>query len=62
MFQYIFLAYFLLHVAFAVHVINYEKYSSYCYAQDDNPYKFYGTKTAYELVHGDKFDGRIPSM
>lgn len=32
----------------------------YCYSADEDPYLFFGTKTAYEYNHGDLNEDTVP--
>lgn len=33
---------------------------SYCFAEDNNPYTLFGTKSAYELVRGNLDESELP--
>lgn len=33
----------------------------YCYAKDDNPYAYFGTKTTYKFIHGNLDKVEIPA-
>lgn len=33
---------------------------NYCYAEDNQPYTLFGTKSAYELVHGNLDESELP--
>lgn len=49
----------LLLIATALTVAAQEEDDSYCYSDDDEPYIQFGTKTSYELTHGNLADVEI---